>query len=269
MVSLGPSGERFTALVLAADRGADDPVAQAGGQPRKCLVPVGGVAMLERVVTALLDSGRVARVGVSIKEAGLPGRIPLIAELQAEGRVCIVQAAASPSRSVLAGFEALDQSLPFLVTTSDHALLSPDMVRHFCDSSLRTGKDVTAGLTAAHLLQTAYPESRRTYLRFRDDGYSGANLFAFLTPQGLEAARLWRKAEEDRKKPWRIAAVFGLGALVRYLLRRDTLDQALAGLSERLPFTAAAVKMPQAEAAIDVDKPEDLELVERILSRAG
>ena len=267
----GPSaaGPEFTALVLAADRGAEDPVAQAGGQPRKCLVEVGGVPMLERVVTALLDSGTVGQVAVSINEADLPGRVPRIAGLIAEGRLRVVPAAASPSRSVLAAFEALGQSLPFLVTTADHALLTPEMVAHFCGASLKSRADVTAGLTAASVIQSAYPESRRTYLKFRDGGYSGANLFAFLTPQGMAAAQLWRKAEENRKRPWRIAAVFGPAALLRYLLRLDTLDQALAGLSRRLAFRAAAIKMPQAEAAIDVDKPSDLDQVERILRRAG
>jgi hypothetical protein len=37
-------------------------------------------------------------------------------------------------------------------------------------------------------------------------------------------------------------------------------------ISARLGVRVAAVKMPFAEAPIDVDKPEDLELVEQILS---
>ena len=40
----------------------------------------------------------------------------------------------------------------------------------------------------------------------------------------------------------------------------------MAQVSQQLGFTAAAVPMPFAEAAIDVDKPADLELVEEILA---
>jgi len=76
---------------------------------------------------------------------------------------------------------------------------------------------------------------------------------------------LWRRVEQQRKKPWRVAAVFGPVLLLGYLLRLFTLDQAMARISARLGVKVAAVKMPMAEAAIDVDKVADLELAERIL----
>src|SRR3546814_7972777 len=65
---------------------------------------------------------------------------------------------------------------------------------------------------------------------------------------------------------WRVAAVFGPLLLLGYLLRWFTLDEAMARISARLGVRVAAVKMPMAEAAIDVDKAEDLALVEEILS---
>ena len=55
--------------------------------------------------------------------------------------------------------------------------------------------DVYVGLVAATLLRAHYPESTRTYLPMRDDLYSGANLFAFLTPQAKRAAEFWVRAE--------------------------------------------------------------------------
>src|SRR3546814_8255511 len=74
---------------------------------------------------------------------------------------------------------------------------------------------------------------------------------------------------QQRKKPWRIAAVFGPVLLLGYLLRRFTLDEAMARISARLGVRVAAVKMPMAEAAIDVDKAEDLLLAEEILRKRG
>jgi hypothetical protein len=124
---------------------------------------------------------------------------------------------------------------------------------------------VTAGLTASATLLARYPESKRTYLKFRDERYSGSNLFALLSPAALALPRLWLRVEQQRKRPWRVAAVFGPLLLLGYLLRLFTLDQAMRRISARLGVTVAAVKMPMAEAAIDVDKPADLELVEAIL----
>ena len=97
------------------------------------------------------------------------------------------------------------------------------------------------------------------------DSISACNLFAFSTPRALNAARFWRDVEKNRKKPWRIALAFGIRPLIRMLLGHDGLEAVFAELSRRLKLTARPVLMPMAEAAIDVDKPADYELVERIL----
>ena len=122
-----------------------------------------------------------------------------------------------------------------------------------------------AGLAPAEVIQAAFPESRRTYLRFRDGHFSGCNLFALLRPEGTKAIRLWRRVEKDRKRPWRIAKALGLPMLLGYLAGRLTLDAALARLSRLAGAKAAVVVLPVAEAAVDIDKPEDLVLVETIL----
>src|SRR3546814_15937503 len=88
-------------------------------------------------------------------------------------------------------------------------------------------------------------------------------------PAGMRLPEVWRRAEQQRKKPWRIAAVFGPVLLLGYLLRRLTLDEAMARISARLGVRVAAVTMPMAEAAIDVDKAEDLLLAGEILRNQG
>jgi len=269
MSSSPSSPTRFTALVLAGDRGPEDPVSRAAGVAHKCLAVVGGKPMLQRVVDALAASPWVGRIAVMLNDteaiAGLEGIAPLIAE----GRLLALQAGGSPSRSVLKALEELEQPFPLLITTADHALLTRDMVDHFCTESAASGADLSAGVTAARVLLRSYPQSRRTYLKFREERYSGSNLFAFLTPAGKKGAEIWLQAEQQRKKPWRIAAVFGPVLLLSYLVRRYSLDEALVKVSQRLGITAVAVKMPFAEAAIDVDKPEDLELVAEVLRAAG
>jgi GTP:adenosylcobinamide-phosphate guanylyltransferase len=260
----------FTVLVLAGDRGPDDPVCQAAGVAHKCLAPVGGRAMLERVVEALAASGEVGRIAVSLSAPGLLDGLPALAPLRQDGRLRALAAAGSPSRSVLQAVEELAQHsenpFPLLVTTADHALLTAAMVDHFCRASRATGAEVTAGLTASAVLLARYPQSQRTYLKFRDERYSGSNLFALMSPAAMALPRLWRRVEQQRKRPWRIAAVFGPLLLLGYLLRLFTLDKAMARISARLGVGVAAVKMPMAEAAIDVDKAADLELVEAILA---
>jgi CTP:molybdopterin cytidylyltransferase MocA len=159
--------------------------------------------------------------------------------------------------------------LPLLITTADHPLLSAAMVDRFCAEARASGTDLVAGLTDARVIRSAYPEARRTYLRFADAAYSGANMFALLTPEGRRAVAFWRRVEQERKRPWRLVRAFGLGPLLAYLLGRLTLDEAMGRASTVIGARVAAARLPFAEAAIDVDKPADLALVETILSRSG
>ena len=152
-----------------------------------------------------------------------------------------------------------------LVTTGDHPLLTPEIVAHFCAAAADRA-DLVAGLASAAAIRTAYPDAQRTYLRFRDERYSGANLFAVLKPEGRRAVAFWRRVEQERKRPWRLVRAFGWQPLA-YLLGRLTLDDAMARASNVIGARLAAVVLPQPEAAIDVDKPADLELVETILAR--
>ena len=56
------------ALVLAAARGPDDPMAKAFGLPHKCLLEVGGEPMLRRVVRALKAAPEVRDITIVIDD---------------------------------------------------------------------------------------------------------------------------------------------------------------------------------------------------------
>ena len=115
------------------------------------------------------------------------------------------------------------------------------------------------------LVQAAAPTTQRTYLKFRDGRYSGCNLFYLKTPASLKAIDLWRTVEQHRKKPWKIAAMFGPVILIRYLLGLMTLDEMVARIGALAGVKAVAVRARHGLAAVDVDKPADLDLVRSIV----
>lgn len=190
-----------------------------------------------------------------------------LAELVDSGRVRWVAAQETPSLSAFNVLQSLPDDQPVLLTTADHALLTPEMIDHFCREARRSGCDVLAGVARHELVAEAVPGTRRTVTKFKDGGYCGCNLFAFLTPESRKAADFWRQVEKQRKKPLRVIKVMGWMAVLRYLLGRLTLDQALKSLSARMGLQAGVVRMPFAEAAIDVDKVDDLLLVEALLAK--
>ena len=265
----------FTALVLAGRRSADDASARFEGSAHRALLEVRGVPMLLRVVRTLRACPSVAAVRVSIDVPAALAAVPELAQLAAAGALGLHQSLASPSRSAEDALRALPEPTRVLVTTADHPLLSPRIVEHFLAGAgegagaSAAEADVLVGLVPAEVVRARYPESVRTYLRLRAGAFSGANLFAFLTPTARRAAAFWVRAEQFRKRPWRLASVFGPAALLLYAVGRLDLDAALERVSRAMGVRVRAVLLPYAEAAIDVDRPADLALAERILRDVG
>lgn len=256
----------FTGLVLAGSRGEGDPLARAQAVRHRALIDVGGQPMLLRVLRALRASPRIGRLIVSIDDPAAAEAVPEIARWVAGGELTLHRSRSSPSRSVLGVLDDVGNGTPLLVTTADHALLDTATLEHFLNGCEASEADLVVGVVARSVLEARFPGAPRTYLRFRDDAYSGANLFSFRTPEARQVALFWRRAESLRKQPWRLVGVFGPVALALFLLRRLSLDQALERASRRIGAKVEALRLPFAEAAIDVDKPEDLELVTRLLA---
>ena len=259
----------FTAVVLAGRRGASDAFADAlaasDAAGHHALLDVAGVPMLVRVVRSLKAAPSVGRIVISIDD---PSALERVAELRAEladGSVVCRTALDSPSRSVVDALANAAPGTKVLVVTADHALLTAEMVEHFTRNA-SSDTDVLVAVVSETLIRKRFPESTRTYIKLRGDRVSGANLFAFLTPAAKRAAEFWGRAERFRKQPWRLVGVFGPVALLLFSMRRLDLDAALERVSHAMGVRVRAIQMPWAEAAIDVDRPSDLELVNRILA---
>jgi CTP:molybdopterin cytidylyltransferase MocA len=252
----------FQALVLAGSRGGVDPVADYAGVSHKGLIVLGGQTLLTRVLTALEQAGA-TRIAVSTSDAALEAA--LVAALAAgtpTAEIDVLPSAEGPSQSVRQGADAL--GTPLLVTTVDHALLQPAWVTDFMADTPENA-DIAILLAPEALVRAAAPETKRTYLAFRDGRYSGCNLFFLKTERALRAIDLWRKVEQHRKQPWKIAALFGPVMLVRYLLGLMTLDEMVDRIGRLADVRAVAVRARHGLAAVDVDKPSDLDLVRSLV----
>ena len=256
----------FTAIILAADRSADDPVTRAAGVSCKALTPVGGIPMVQRVLNALEES---LAVGPRLL-CGPPW--PLLEQAATlksgvdAGDYSWTANRDSPSASAGATLEQIPDSQPVLLTTADHALLSSQIIDYFCAQACTADFDLLVGLAPHELVATTYPGVHRTRLRFSDRDYCSCNLFAFMTPRSRTITTFWRKVESQRKRPWRMFATLGWWPVFKYLLGRLSLQEALARISGRLEMKIGVVILPFAEAAVDVDTENDWRLVQQILA---
>ncbi len=126
---------------------------------------------------------------------------------------------------------------------------------------------MAVGMVERQVMRAAYPDNERTWLKFADGHWSGANLFALDSDAARGALKLWSEAEQDRKKAWKLFLHFGPWLAFRALTRTIGLGDALRIAGKRLGLVARLVPLKDAEAAIDVDKPSDHSLAEDILAR--
>jgi GTP:adenosylcobinamide-phosphate guanylyltransferase len=261
-MSEGGPGQ-WTAILLAGQRPGERDFAHDLGYPAKALIEIGGEPMLGRVARALLASPSIGRVLVLAQqpEKLVAGKLGW---MTAEPRIGFTQSESGISHSILGAAGSDAAPWPVLVVTADHALLTPEMVETFLGAE--AGCDVTVAVVERKVVEAAYPDTRRTWLKFSDGAYSGANLFALRRANARKALEIWAMVEKDRKKAAKLLRYFGPVLALRALTRTISLNGALAKAGRRAGLLARAVPLPFAEAAIDVDKLEDLRLVERILA---
>lgn len=258
--------EPVTAIILAGRRPGSDPLLDGTDAPTKAVLPIAGRPMLAWVVTAMRAVPDVRRIIVLAQDSAMLAAHPALAELAPMDDLEFVDSQGGISQSLRA---VLGQVVgPALVTTTDHVLLTPAMIGDFLAGS--SGADVAVGMVERATLLAAYPQSRRTWYKFRAGWWSGANLFRLGGMQAAPLLDLWSEVEQDRKKGLKIVAAFGPWLLLATVLRLITIHQGVAAGARKLGLTAKVVPMAQAEACIDADKPADIVLIEQILAaRAG
>ncbi|WP_419826585.1 nucleotidyltransferase family protein [Sphingomonas sp.] len=245
----------LTALLLAGRRPGTDPLAASRGVALKALIPVAGRAMVARVTDTLLACPEIERVRVLTQDVDA-----ITAALAPDPRVSVERSGDGIAASVA---KIAREGRPLFVTTADHPLLTPATVSAFLAAA--GGVDVAVGVVERGVVEARFPNTRRTWLRFKDGAWTGANLFRLQGWSALPVLTAWGQVEQDRKKGWRLIARFGPALLVRALTRTITLEMAVRRAGRRLGVTARAIPLADPLAAVDVDKPEDLALAEGVL----
>lgn len=255
----------ITAILLAGSRPGTDPLALAMGVAIKPLAPVAGEPMINHPARTLLAHCAVGQVIVLTQSSAPFAADPATAWMIDHPRIRFETSGAGIASSLLALLDRGDVPFPMLVTTADHVLLNGAMLDQFVAEARNA--DIAVAMVERTTLLTRYPQSRRTWLKFRDGWWSGANIFWFGSAKARPVIALWQEVEQDRKKGWKILSAFGPVALVGALLRISTLRGGIARVGRRFNLTARLIAMEQAEACIDADKVADVELIEQIVAQ--
>ncbi len=249
------------ALVLAGARHAGDPLCAQEGVASKAVLDIGGKPM----ITHVLDALNMANIEGDTWVLG-GDQTTLAPALSGHDVAHLEASGAGPAASLCA---ALDGPVgpPLLVTTADHPLLSAEIITHFVTAAQSSGADLCVGFARRGVIETNFPDTRRTYLPIGARDLSSCNLFYVANPTAKRVLDLWQTVESERKHPWRMARRLGLWFLFRLFLMRRSEAQVFSLLSKRLGAYVQPVILPFADAAVDVDTLDDLTLMRGIFER--
>lgn len=258
--------DRYNIILLAGDRGADDPLSGALGVKRKALLPINSKPMVSYVLNSLLASERIGDIHIVANDCGDIENAEGLAEFKDRDTIFFKEGKSSPATSIAA---LLEQGIkyPILVVTADSPLLTPEILDEFLSQAEAKGGDISVGFAREVDLEAKYPAGKRTYLRFKGGGYSGCNLFVLKNEKALVAVKFWQGIEKNRKKAFVIISAFGYWNLILILLRRLDVFGAFERVSKMIRLIVKPIIIGTPEAAIDVDRMEHVAIVEKILDK--
>lgn len=253
-----------------------DAIVIAGGIPRpedplytyshgdsKALIDVAGKPMVQWVLDALGGAKQVSNViivGLSPK-SDLTCKKPLH-YVSNQGRM-LTNIVAGVNKAL----EINKKNKYVMIVSSDIPTLKAEMVDWLVNTSMETKDDLYYGVCPKAVMETRFPNSKRTYTHLKDMDVCGADINVTHVRMTTEHLDMWESLIGSRKSPLKQAGIIGFGTLFALFTRRLTLEDAVRRVCERIGIQGRAIVWPYAEPCMDVDKPHQLELLREDLEQ--
>ncbi|MBQ5831891.1 MAG: nucleotidyltransferase family protein [Selenomonadales bacterium] len=227
--------------------------------PYEACLPIGEKPMVYHVVSALLEAPSIKRVSV-LGPADILGKLCLPEE------VTIAEGAPTIEGTLARAVGLARTGSPFLLASADIPLLRASSVEYFWQSAERERADLAYPIVRREQIEDSYPYARRTYVRLTDGIFTGGNLLYVKGGASQSLLHFAKRIFAARKKPWRIASLFGIRFCLRFLLGRLSAKDIEQHLSEGWGRRCRALIVPHAEIAMDVDKLSDYHLINKYMN---
>jgi GTP:adenosylcobinamide-phosphate guanylyltransferase len=223
------------------------------GTSNKALIQFEDSTILERVIDALRQSGRVRRIAVIGP--------PEVHEKAQNADLRLPEGKTGPD-NILSGLEALAQ-MPeppskVLVVTTDLPFLTPEIVNRFIDQC-PSDVDITVPLISKQEFQARFPGCGCTFIRLKDDTWTAGCMY-ILDVQALRDAKPYiDKIFEVRKSKVGMAKLLGTGFLYKFLTKTLTVPDVERKIQTMMHCTGKAIAHSPPELAYDIDDLQDYE----------
>lgn len=229
----------------------------------KSMISIGGKPMIQWVLDALGKSTGIEGVVV----AGLP----VETDLQCALPLTLLPDHGGMFANIRAGAGEVQRLDPrashALFCTADLPALRGEIVDWLLCQCEPFDQDVYFTLVERSAMEAMYPGGSFTYTHLKELQVLGGYLHCFRLQAALDETPLWKRLIDSRKSTLPRASLLGYDAMFFLMLRRFSLADAEATVCKRLGVRGKAVLCPYPQAAMDVDKPWQLEILRERFDR--
>ena len=240
-----------------------DPLYSYSHGDSKALIDIAGKPMVQWVLDALSDAKTVDNViiiGLSPKnELGCKKPVHYISN---QGRML-----ANIVAGVNKALELNKKTQYVLIVSSDIPSVKAEHVDWLVNTCMETKDDLYYGVCPRDVMETRFPNSKRTYTHLKGLDVCGADMNLTHVRMATEHLDTWESLIGNRKSPLRQASLIGLDTFFQVLTRSIALDDLVTKVCKRLGIKGRAIIWQNAEPCMDVDKPHQLELMREDLAK--
>lgn len=154
-----------------------------------------------------------------------------------------------------------------LVLPADIPFITPEAISDFVASCEEYEADVYYPLVSREVNEARFPGVKRTYVKLRQGVFTGGNLFMVRAEAIIKVLDMGKKLVANRKHPLSIVRLFGTDLVFKYITGKLSLPDVEKRFEDVLGIKGKAIISQYAEVGVDVDKPSDLKLAEKVLGR--
>ncbi len=161
----------------------------------------------------------------------------------------------------------LCSSEKILVVPADIPFITPEAIEDFLNSCEEQEADFYYAVVPREVCEARFPRVKRTYVKLKEGVFTGGNIFLIRTATALQGIEMGKQLVANRKNPISQARLFGMDLVLKYVSGRLSIPDAEARFKKLLNLRGKAVISRYAEVGVDVDKPSDLQLAEKVLGK--
>jgi hypothetical protein len=154
-----------------------------------------------------------------------------------------------------------------LFVSSDIPSIKSEMVDWVVNTCLETRDDLYYNVIRREDMEERFPSSKRTYTPLKDMEVCGGDLNMARIAIVSQNSEFWGKLIEARKNPAAQAAIIGPDIIFKFLFRQLTIDDVIKRVADKLGLKGRALVCPYPEIGMDVDKPNQLEIMRADLAK--